>query len=380
MKERRGINMKTIILFTIGSVTYTCLALILFNVINDHGKNIIRSLFNKHHVCQEEFTLASDMWNIDVLYDEIRNREFLLPASKLRYTVVYKNDKLGIILKFTDLSTDDYYQSILRIYMLQIEGLHLPDDVPRYVHTVKVVPDTWEQVELYGDLYFHLKYSDYSETQLIMIKSCNLDSDDISYKVCVGKTNALEYIKLMQNTFRIQYNLDNINEDNTEDSDEIDDDTGCTRNTQFDSDNFPVLDTFEIIGGNTDELYEFLEYFVEGTQSPYSINSVYGDKDVVYYSSSYEYLGTLLSDIRDSIKLNTEKKQTVPVYKVISIVTAVFDGTDNDPTIDDIDKMVQDVEPEYICIVRMDLGSIVFTDSTQYMMKYIKSRDKMNRQ
>ena len=372
--------MKTIILFTIGSVTYTCLALILFNVINDHGKNIIRSLFNKHHVCQEEFTLASDMWNIDVLYDEIRNREFLLPASKLRYTVVYKNDKLGIILKFTDLSTDDYYQSILRIYMLQIEGLHLPDDVPRYVHTVKVVPDTWEQVELYGDLYFHLKYSDYSETQLIMIKSCNLDSDDISYKVCVGKTNALEYIKLMQNTFRIQYNLDNINEDNTEDSDEIDDDTGCTRNTQFDSDNFPVLDTFEIIGGNTDELYEFLEYFVEGTQSPYSINSVYGDKDVVYYSSSYEYLGTLLSDIRDSIKLNTEKKQTVPVYKVISIVTAVFDGTDNDPTIDDIDKMVQDVEPEYICIVRMDLGSIVFTDSTQYMMKYIKSRDKMNRQ
>ena len=372
--------MKTIILFTIGSVAYACLALILFNVINDHGKNIIRSLFNKHHVCQEEFTLASDMWNIDVLYDEIRNRDFLLPASKLRYTVVYKNDKLGIILKFTDLSTDDYYQSILRIYMLQIEGLHLPDDVPRYVHTVKVVPDTWEQVELYGDLYFHLKYSDYNETQLIMIKSCNLDSDDISYKVCVGKTNALEYIKLMQNTFRIQYNLDNINEDNTEDSDEIDDDTGYTRNTQFDSDNFPVLDTFEIIGGNTDKLYEFLEYFVEGTQSPYSINSVYGDKDVVYYSSSYEYLGTLLSDIRDSIKLNTEKKQTVPVYKVISIVTAVFDGTDNDPTIDDIDKMVQDVEPEYICIVRMDLGSIVFTDSTQYMMKYIKSRDKMNRQ
>ena len=183
----------------------------------------------------------------------------------------------------------------------------------------------------------------------------------------------------MQNTLRIQYNLDSINEDNTEDSDEIDD-IGCTRNTQFDSDNFPVLDTFEIIGGNTDELHEFLEYFVEGNQSPYSINSVYGDKDVVYYSSSYEYLGTLLSDIRDSIKLNTEKKQTVPVYKVISIVTAVFDGTDNDPTIDDIDKMVQEIEPEYICIVRMDLGSIVFTDSTQYMMKYIKSRDKMNRQ
>ena len=264
--------------------------------------------------------------------------------------------------------------------MLQIEGLHLPDDVPRYVHTVKVVSDTWEQVELYGDLYFHLKYSDYNETQLIMIKSCNIDSDDISYKVCVGKTNALEYIKLIQNTFRIQYNLDSINEDNTEDSDEIDDDTGCTRNTQFDLDNFPVLDTFEIIGGNTDELYEFLEYFVEGDHAPYSINSVYGDKDVVYYSSSYEYLGTLLSDIRDSIKLNTEKKQTVPVYKVISIVAAVFDGTDNDPTIDDIDKMIKDVEPEYICIVRMDLGSIVFTDSTQYMMKYIKSRDKMNRQ
>lgn len=87
-----------------------------------------------------------------------------------------------------------------------------------------------------------------------------------------------------------------------------------------------------------------------------------------------------MSDIRDSIKLNTEKKQTVPVYKVISIVTAVLDGTDNDPTIDDIDKMVKDVDPEYICIVRMDLGSIVFTDSTQYMMRYIKSRDKMNRQ
>ena len=190
------------------------------------------------------------MWNVDVLYDEIRNREFLLLESKLRHTVVYKNDKL----------------------------------------------------------YLHLKYSDYNETQLIMIKSCAPDSDDISYKVCVGKTNALDYIKLMQNTLRIQYNLDNINEDNTEDSDEISD-IKYTGNTQFGSDNFPVLDTFEIIGGNTDELYEFLEYFVEGTQSPYSINSVYGDKDVVYYSSSYEYLGTLLSDIRDSIKLNTEKKQ-----------------------------------------------------------------------
>ena len=371
--------MKTIILFTIGSMVYASLALFLFTVINDHGKNIISHLFNKRQGWQEEFILASDMWNVDVVYDEIRNREFLLLASKLRYTVVYKNDKLGIILKFTDLSADEYYQSILHIYMLQIEGLCLPDDVPRYVHTVKVVPDIEELIGLYGDLYFHLKYSDYSETQLIMIKSCSPDSDEISYKVCVGKTNALDYIKLMQNTLRIQYNLDSINEDNTEDSDGIDD-TGCTRNTQFDSDNFPVLDTFEIIGGNTDELYEFLEYFVEGNQAPYSINSVYGDKDVVYYSSSYEYLGTLLSDIRDSIKLNTEKKQTVPVYKVISIVAAVFDGTDNDPTIDDIDKMVQDVEPEYICIVRMDLGSIVFTDSTQYMMKYIKSRDKMNRQ
>ena len=371
--------MKTIILFTIGSMVYASLALFLFTVINDHGKNIISHLFNKRQGWQEEFILASDMWNVDVVYDEIRNREFLLLASKLRYTVIYKNDKLGIILKFTDLSADEYYQSILRIYMLQIEGLCLPDDVPRYVHTVKVVPDIEELIGLYGDLYFHLKYSDYNETQLIMIKSCGSDSDDTVYKVCVGKTNALEYIKLMQNTLRIQYNLDNINEDNTEDSDEISDE-GYTRNTQFDSDNFPVLDTFEIIGGNTDELYEFLEYFVEGNQSPYSINSVYGDKDVVYYSSSYEYLGTLLSDIRDSIKVNTEKKQTVPVYKVISIVTAVFDGTDNDPTIDDIDKMVQDVEPVYICIVRMDLGSIVFTDSTQYMMKYIKSRDKMNRQ
>lgn len=379
MKERRGINMKTIILCTIGVTAYVILASLVVGVITNYGKTIIRAIFSKHHECQEEFILFSDMWNVDVLYDEIRNREFLLPASKLRYTVVYKNDKLGIILKFTNLSTDDYYQAILRIYMLQIEGLCLPDDVPRYVHTVKVVPDIEELIGLYNDLYLHLKYSDYNETQLIMIKSCSPESDDISYKVCVGKTNALDYIKLMQNTLRIQYNLDSINEDNTEDSDEIDD-KGCTRNIQFDSDNFPVLDTFEIIGGNTDELYEFLEYFVEGNQAPYSINSVYGDKDVVYYSSSYEYLGTLLSDIRDSIKLNTEKKQTVPVYKVISIVTAVFDGTDNDPTIDDIDKMVQDVEPEYICIVRMDLGSIVFTDSTQYMMKYIKSRDKMNRQ
>ncbi len=375
--------MKTIILFTIGSMAYASLALFLFTVINDHGKNIIRSLlgfpFSKRQEWQEEFILASDMWNVDVLYDEIRNREFLLLASKLRYTVVYKNDKLGIILKFTDLSADDYYQSILRIYMLQIEGLCLPDDVPRYVHTVKVVQDTWEQIELYGDLYFQLKYSDYNETQLIMIKSCNLDSDDISYKVCVGKTNALDYIKLMQNTLRIQYNLDSINEDNTEDSDEISDE-GYIRNTQFDSDNFPVLDTFEIIGGNTDELYEFLEYFVEDNQPPYNIKSVYDGNTGAYYSSSYEYLGTVLSDIRDSIKVNTEKKQTVPVYKVISIVAVVVDGTDNDPTIDDIDKMVQDVEPEYICIVRMDLGSILFTDSTQYMMKYIKSRDKMNRQ
>ena len=371
--------MKTIILCTIGVTAYVILASLVVGVITNYGKTIIRAIFSKHHGCQEEFILFSDMWNVDVLYDEIRNREFLLPASKLRYTVVYKNDKLGIILKFTDLSTDDYYQAILRIYMLQIEGLCLPDDVPRYVHTVKVVQDTWEQIELYGDLYFQLKYSDYNETQLIMIKSCNLDSDDISYKVCVGKTNALDYIKLMQNTLRIQYNLDSIDEDNTEDSDEIDD-IGCTRNTQFDSDNFPVLDTFEIIGGNTDELYEFLEYFVEDNNPPYDIKYVYDGNTGAYYSSSYEYLGTVLSDIRDSIKVNTARKQTVPVYKIINIIAVVFNGTDSDPTIDDIDKMVQDVEPEYICIVRMDLESIVFTDSTQYMMKYIKSRDKVNRQ
>lgn len=370
--------MINIILFTIGVTSYLIVAALLIIVIINYGKNIIGVLFNKLHVHQEEFILHSDMWNVDVVYDEIRKREFLLPASKLKYTVVYENDKLGIILKFTNLSIDDYYQSVLRVYMLQIEGLHLPDDVPRYVHTVKVVPDTWEQVELYGDLWFHLKYSDYNETQLIMIKSCSPDSDDVTYKVCVGKSNALDYIKLIQNTLRIQYNLDNTNEDNTEDSDEITD-KGYTGNTQFGSDNFPVLDTFEIIGGNTDELYEFLEYFVEDNNPPYNIKYVYDGNIGAYYSSSYEYLGTVLSDIRDSIKVNTEKKQTVPVYKVISIVAVVVDGTDNDPTIDDIDKMVQDVEPEYICIVRMDLGSIVFTDSTQYMMKYIKSRDKMNR-
>ena len=90
MKERRGINMKNVILCTIGVTAYVILAPLVVSVITNYGKTIISYLFNKRQEWQEEFILASDMWNVGVLYDEIRNREFLLPASKLRYTVVYK--------------------------------------------------------------------------------------------------------------------------------------------------------------------------------------------------------------------------------------------------------------------------------------------------
>lgn len=73
------------------------------------------------------FLLYNNMENVDELYGEIL--DYSIYNKSQRYDLLYKNDKNNIILKFTNISTKDYYRVVLQIYMSQIVRLDLSDNV-----------------------------------------------------------------------------------------------------------------------------------------------------------------------------------------------------------------------------------------------------------
>jgi len=358
--------MKVLLIILIGYMTSIVVGLTIY--ISD-GKltNFIKKLFSKRH---KVFRLCDDMENVDKLYNEIL--DYYSCRKSRRYDLIYKNDKMNLILNFTNISITEYYQTVLRIYMLQIDGLYLPKDRTG-IYTIDDVKDLQKQIDLYGDLSLYIR-SCMNETDLIMIKTRKLNTDDISYKVCVGITSALNYIKLLKNLVIIEDNLNNSSDNESSKNIDKDDIKKPQINT------LPVLNTFKIIDGDIDDLSEFIDYFTD--TDDYKIKSVYTNNKVNYscnYKSSHIYLDAFLTDIQNIINMRYKKSTYDDSRnKIANVMTVILDGNDNNINIRDIKKMASYIKPEFIITISIESKLITFTDSDEYIIDYLKSRKHEN--
>lgn len=358
--------MKILIIIVTFYLTSISIGLICFTS-EDTFFNTIKNIIKRHKV----FILCDDMENVDKLYNEII--DYYSCRKSRRYDLIYKNKKMNLILKFTNISITEYYQTVLRIYMLQIDGVYLPKDKPIEVYSINAVKDSYKQIDLYEKLCLHIeKYV--SKTNLIMIKNCKLYSDDMTYRVCVGSTNAIEYIKLLKTLLIIKNNL------NTPTSNESSKDTDNHDVEKSQINTLPVLNTFKIIDGDIDDLSEFIDYFTD--TDDYKIKSVYTNNKVNYscdYKSSHIYLDAFLTDIQNIINMRYKKLTCdESKNKIANVMTVILDGNDNNINIRDIKKMMTYIKPEFIITISIESKVITFTDSDEYIIDYLKSRKHDN--
>lgn len=327
----------------------------------------IKKLFR---VRDKVYTLDENMENVDTLFLKIL--DYKMGKEYYKYDLIYKNDKMNLILRFTNISITEYYQTVLRIYMLQIDGLYLPKDRTG-IYTIDAVEDLYKQIDLYGDLSLYIR-SCMNETDLIMIKTRKLNTDDISYKVCVGIASALNYIKLLKNLAIIEDNLNNSSDNESSKNIDKDDIKKPQINT------LPVLNIFKIIDGNIDDLSEFIDYFTE--VDDYTIKSVYTNNKVNYsceYRSSHTYLDTFLIDIENIINMCYKKLTCDDLRnKIVNVMTVILDGDGNNPNVKDIKKMMTYIKPELILTISIKSKLITFTDSDKYIIDYLKSRNNVD--
>ena len=357
--------MKILLIIIIIYLTSIVIGLIYYTT-EDTLFNTIKNIIKRHKV----FILCDDMENVDKLYNEIL--DYYSCRKSRRYDVIYKNKKMNLILKFTNISITEYYQTVLRIYMLQIDGLYLPKDRTG-IYTINDVKDLQKQIDLYGDLSLYIR-SCMNETDLIMIKNHKLNSDDISYKVCIGLSSALNYIKLLKNLVIIEDNLNNSSDN--ESSKTID--KSDIKKPQINT--LPVLNTFKIIDGDIDDLSEFIDYFTD--TDDYKIKSVYTNNKVNYscnYKSSHIYLDAFLTDIQNIINMRYKKLTCdESKNKIANVMTVILDGNDNNINVRDIKKMMLYIKPEFIITISVESKFITFTDSDEYIIDYLKSRKHEN--
>ena len=357
--------MKILLIIIIIYLTSIVIGLIYYTT-EDTLFNTIKNIIKRHKV----FILCDDMENVDKLYNEIL--DYYSCRKSRRYDVIYKNKKMNLILKFTNISITEYYQTVLRIYMLQIDGLYLPKDRTG-IYTINDVKDLQKQIDLYGDLSLYIR-SCMNETDLIMIKNHKLNSDDISYKVCIGLSSALNYIKLLKNLVIIEDNLNNSSDN--ESSKNID--KSDIKKPQINT--LPVLNTFKIIDGDIDDLSEFIDYFTD--TDDYKIKSVYTNNKVNYscnYKSSHIYLDAFLTDIQNIINMRYKKLTCdESKNKIANVMTVILDGNDNNINVRDIKKMMLYIKPEFIITISVESKFITFTDSDEYIIDYLKSRKHEN--
>lgn len=155
-------------------------------------------------IYRKVFTLDWDMHNVNSLYVKIC-------AYDKPYVLVYDNNSLHMSLKMKLYDSSQYFSTVLRLYMLRIEDVFLPNDNDLNILTL------FSDMSNYPYIYYRLKENSYSiyGTNIFMIKIYNAQTDEVAYKVFTKIDEALDYLKLVRNIHTLEASQSSVDTSNT---------------------------------------------------------------------------------------------------------------------------------------------------------------------
>ena len=155
-------------------------------------------------IFRKVFTLDWDMGNVNSLYTKIC-------AYDKPYILIYENNSLHIALKMKLYDSSQYFPTVLRLYMLRIEDVFLPNDNDLNILTL------FSDMSNYPYIYYRLKENSYNVygTNIFMIKIYNEQTDEVAYKVFTKIDEALDYLKLVRNIHTLETSHSSVDTSNT---------------------------------------------------------------------------------------------------------------------------------------------------------------------
>ena len=308
-------------------------------------------------IFRKVFTLDWDMGNVNSLYAKIC-------AYDKPYVLVYTNNSLHISLKMRLYDSSQYFPTVLRLYMLRIEDVFLPNDNDLNILTL------FSDMSNYPYIYYRLKENSYNVygTNIFMIKIYNAQTDEVAYKVFTKIDEALDYLKLVRNIHALETCHSSVDTNNTNISDCIDNNSSVPNDTIIENHPVEMLKCFDIISGKYGIVVDYINNIIRDDEYDFDFVIFAGCND--YCSMSCDNTSTLIDQtIFSEEEYIDDISNTYHLYKIECIL---IDEGGNHRDINDIMHIINSsLYQVYICIISKIDKQILLTDSPKYMEEYL---------